>query len=250
MPQSRPFWTIGKIYWLLYILPLAAWFAMDGFELFYIEPDSRHPERVWFKLFVYLLIVNTITLFVFRSDRRRAERGDWRISENTLVYLVVLGGLPGALLAMRLYSHKTAKWSFQLRVFLWASLEIAFTFVVLPRTYSIANDLRWGITLFSLFWWNLEVAQGILRFLKGQPRRRTLYLLQLTLATGLFLLAALGGTHLVARARDARPDAWDYARVGIIGAGALLVIFNEVTLTRQRMRGKLPGWDPLPPPGA
>lgn len=253
MPQAaptRPFWTLNKIYWLLYILPLSAWFAMDGTEMFYLDTDARHPERVWFKLGVYLLIVNFITILVFREDKKRAERGDWRVSEKTLVYLITLGALPGALLAMRMYSHKTAKWGLQLRFFFWAALEVVFTFALLPHTFSYANDARWGICLFSLFWWNLHVAAGIVGYLKGRPKERAKYLLTLAGAAAACLGVVLGGIYLRETLTGRQSEVETYVRVGVLCAGALLVVFNEVTLSVKKIRGKLPGWDPAPPAGA
>lgn len=60
-----------------------------------------------------VLTISTFTLLVYRSDKRRAEAGDWRIPESTLHLAALLGGWPGAFLAQRLYRHKTAKASFQ-----------------------------------------------------------------------------------------------------------------------------------------
>lgn len=250
MPEPRrPFWTVNKVYWLLYIVPLTAWFLMDGTKMFFFEPDVKHPERVWFKLGVYLLLVNVITMMVFAEDKRRAQRDDWRISENTLVYLVTLGGLPGALLAMRMFHHKTLSLWLQARMFGWFGLEAAFTFLVLPHSYSYANDARWGICLFSLFWWNLEVARGILRYYRKRGREQARYLAVALGSTAVLLAVSLGGLYLFDRMGGDKPDGWRYARVGVIAAGVLLVLVNEVTLTVRGIRGKLPGWDPIPPPG-
>ena len=50
----------------------------------------RRGER-GFTLVLFALTL--VTMMVFAEDKRRARRDDWRISENTLVYLVTLGGL-------------------------------------------------------------------------------------------------------------------------------------------------------------
>ena len=158
MPQAtltRPFWTLNKIYWLLYILPLSAWFAMDGNVMFYLDTDARHPERVWFKLGVYLLIVNLMTILVFREDKKRAERGDWRVSEKTLVYLITLGHCRGTSCGCTLAQDRqmgAAPGSSSGR-------PVVFTFVVLPTRFRTPTT-RWGICLFSLFWWNFHIALG------------------------------------------------------------------------------------------
>ncbi len=48
-----------------------------------------------------------------RSDKRRAETGAGRIPEATLHAAELIGGWPGALVAQRLFRHKTAKTSYQ-----------------------------------------------------------------------------------------------------------------------------------------
>ncbi|NUN47419.1 MAG: DUF1294 domain-containing protein [Candidatus Brocadiae bacterium] len=244
--QTPPFWSLNKIYWILWILPLVAWFAMDGAEVFFLDTDRKHPERVWFKLAAVLFFVNLITMLAFREDRGRAERGDLRLPEKTLVYLVVLGGLPGALLAMRIWRHKTSKWIFQLRLCFWAAAEAAFTAFALPSTGSIANDIRWGICLFSLLWWNLAVLRGILAA-RPAPRDRARYLGFLSAALLVFLSASLGSVYLFENWKDWPHDAGRHLRWGILASGAVLVVFNEIWLSRQGLRGRLPGWDPVAP---
>ncbi|MEK7466843.1 MAG: DUF1294 domain-containing protein [Planctomycetota bacterium] len=244
--RTLPFWSINKIYWLLYILPLAAWFAMDGSEMFFFDKDPKHPERVWFKLGVYLLLVNMISLLVWREDKRRAERGDWRVSEKTLVYLCTLGGLPGALLSMRMYRHKSRKWSLQLRLFFWSALLVVFAFLVLPHSWSYANDARWGICLFSLFWWNLSIAGGIVRVHRDNGRVLWRYLGLLFGIAVVCVGLAAGGVYFW---EGRKHDPWNMASAAIITGGLVLSIFNEVWLSLRGLRGKLPGWDPIAPAG-
>lgn len=54
-----------------------------------------------------------ITGFAYASDKRSARSGEWRTPEETLHWLEMLGGWPGALIAQRLLHHKTRKGSFQ-----------------------------------------------------------------------------------------------------------------------------------------
>ncbi|HEX8468101.1 MAG TPA: DUF1294 domain-containing protein [Allosphingosinicella sp.] len=63
-------------------------------------------------LLAALLLVNLVTLFRFREDKRRAVAGAWRVPESTLLALAAIGGTPGALLACRLFHHKTRKQPF------------------------------------------------------------------------------------------------------------------------------------------
>ena len=57
---------------------------------------------------------SVVALVTYAVDKRRSERGGWRVSENTLHLLELAGGWPGALLAMKLFRHKTRKLSFLL----------------------------------------------------------------------------------------------------------------------------------------
>ena len=63
-------------------------------------------------LFVYLVIINLLSLFLMAEDKRRARRGAWRIPEKTLFLLPLLGGSVGALAGMRVFHHKTKHWYF------------------------------------------------------------------------------------------------------------------------------------------
>ena len=61
------------------------------------------------KLFfsVYLLLINLTGFICFFSDKRRARKRRFRISERTLFLTALLGGGAGCLLAMYLFRHKT-----------------------------------------------------------------------------------------------------------------------------------------------
>ena len=58
-------------------------------------------------LLYYLLAVNLLTFIVYGLDKKKAQKKKWRIPEATLLFLAALGGSPAALLAMRLFRHKT-----------------------------------------------------------------------------------------------------------------------------------------------
>lgn len=56
-----------------------------------------------------ILIVNLWTMLRFWQDKQRAIAGERRIPESDLLGLALIGGSPGALLARKLFRHKTRK---------------------------------------------------------------------------------------------------------------------------------------------
>ena len=55
----------------------------------------------------YLLAANLLTFVTYGIDKYKARHNKWRIPEATLLLLAALGGSIGALLAMRVFRHKT-----------------------------------------------------------------------------------------------------------------------------------------------
>jgi len=55
-----------------------------------------------------------------RADKFAAERGAWRIPEANLHAIALLGGWPGALVARRVFRHKTTRQPF--RTILWGTV--------------------------------------------------------------------------------------------------------------------------------
>ena len=55
----------------------------------------------------YLLAINLLTFVTYGVDKWKARHNRWRIPEATLLLLAALGGSIGALLAMRVFRHKT-----------------------------------------------------------------------------------------------------------------------------------------------
>ncbi|MCK4492569.1 MAG: cold shock and DUF1294 domain-containing protein [Methylococcales bacterium] len=66
-----------------------------------------------------------ITFLVYAFDKRAAKKGHWRTSENTLHFLALLGGWPGALLAQQFLRHKSRKVSFLMVFWLTFSLNMS-----------------------------------------------------------------------------------------------------------------------------
>lgn len=73
----------------------------------------------------WLVFINLLAFVLFGLDKWKARRGAWRISENALMLLAVLGGSLGALAGMRVFRHKTRHRKFSIGVPLLLVLDVA-----------------------------------------------------------------------------------------------------------------------------
>lgn len=77
-------------------------------------------------------LVNFLTMLRFWQDKQRAIAGERRIPESDLLGLALIGGSVGALLARKLFSHKTRKEPFSTLLLLIVALQVGamFGFVI------------------------------------------------------------------------------------------------------------------------
>ncbi|NRB21034.1 MAG: DUF1294 domain-containing protein [Rhodobacteraceae bacterium] len=78
----------------------------------------------WLVVLLYLLAINTLTLALFALDKYRARHRRWRISEQSLLLVCLLGGTPGAYWARKRFRHKTRKQPFSSHLQMIAVLQI------------------------------------------------------------------------------------------------------------------------------
>jgi len=127
-PDRRPFQpaTIGTNAWIV----LGILLALPAVALFRLSATID-----WRLLAGVPLLISLVTYLAYRSDKKRAQAGEWRVPESTLHILELGGGWPGAFLGQRRYRHKTSKLSFQ----------VMFWLVVLIHQF-LALDylLRWA----------------------------------------------------------------------------------------------------------
>lgn len=73
---------------------------------------------------ISLLALNLISFLLMFWDKRRAERGESRISEKTLFLWALFFGGVGIYLGIFLFRHKTKKWYFVIGVPVLIALNI------------------------------------------------------------------------------------------------------------------------------
>ena len=79
----------------------------------------------------YVVLVNLAAVGVYGWDEYCAIHHRWRISECSLLLLAGIGGSIGALLAMRLFHHKTQHKKFSIGVPIFLLVHITSIFYVL-----------------------------------------------------------------------------------------------------------------------
>jgi uncharacterized membrane protein YsdA (DUF1294 family) len=69
---------------------------------------------VWLCTLILYTLMSAVAFIMYAADKRRAQRGTWRVRERTLHLLELLGGWPGAIVAQKAFRHKTRKLSYRL----------------------------------------------------------------------------------------------------------------------------------------
>ena len=63
---------------------------------------------------IYLILINIIAFLTMFFDKRKAKYGKWRIPEQTLLILALIGGSIGSIIGMYTFRHKTKKLRFSI----------------------------------------------------------------------------------------------------------------------------------------
>ena len=72
--------------------------------------DRKTPLLV---VMAVLIVMNLVSFALMGIDKRRAQRGAWRISEKALFLTTACFGGLGGVLGMKVFHHKTKHWYFR-----------------------------------------------------------------------------------------------------------------------------------------
>ncbi|MGV3581256.1 MAG: DUF1294 domain-containing protein [Methylophilus sp.] len=100
---------------------------------------STYLNKLPIKISIWYLTVSLITFAIYGKDKLAAKFDYWRTSENTLHFLSIIGGWPGAMLAHKLLRHKSKKEEF--RFTFWLTVIVNFIFLFLLQTSYIKSLL-------------------------------------------------------------------------------------------------------------
>ena len=103
MPESYG----GKLPWGSFLV-LAGLLATPAYSLWQFFPikDVQFAGG-------WVLVLSILTFWLYWIDKKRARKGEWRVTENALQLMAFLGGWPGAFVAQKILRHKSSKASFQ-----------------------------------------------------------------------------------------------------------------------------------------
>lgn len=87
-------------------------------------------ENIILYFIIYLIIINLIAFLAMYIDKRKAKYGKWRIPEQTLFILALIGGSVGAIVGMYTFRHKTKKLRFSIGFPVMLALQILLIFMV------------------------------------------------------------------------------------------------------------------------
>ena len=81
---------------------------------------------------IYLAFINVVTFFVYGIDKWKAKKSLWRIREDSLLMLAILGGSIGAWLGMKVWHHKTQhkKFKYGVPAIIIVQLAIIANFII------------------------------------------------------------------------------------------------------------------------
>lgn len=77
-------------------------------------------DEVPVMLFAAYCLLSGVAFLIYGADKSAAAQGRWRTSESTLHTIALVGGWPGALVARRVFRHKTTKQPF--RTIFWGTV--------------------------------------------------------------------------------------------------------------------------------
>ena len=98
-------------------------------------PDINLTIKQWVLIIygAYLLLISIITFILYHADKRKANKGKWRIPEKVLLLLSFLGGAFGGYPAMLIFRHKTKgeHWYFTFVNLLGLAIHIALIILII-----------------------------------------------------------------------------------------------------------------------
>ena len=99
--------------------------------LFGLAAAVNRPTSFALWLVMWVAALSLVTFGIYGYDKGQAQSGGPRVPEAVLHLLGLLGGTPGAFIAMRMFHHKTSKQSFQTIFWLTVAVQLVVLVILL-----------------------------------------------------------------------------------------------------------------------
>ena len=103
--------------------------------LFGLAAALDRPASLALWLVMWVAALSLITFGIYGYDKAQAQNNGPRVPEVVLLLLGLLGGTPGAFIAMRIFHHKTSKQSFQTIFWLTVAVQLVVLVLLLLTRY-------------------------------------------------------------------------------------------------------------------
>lgn len=163
----------------------------------------------------YAVAVNLTTFLLYWQDKSAAKKNIGRVPELVLHALAFAGGAPGALLAQRVFRHKTRKWQFQ--AIFWPSVALHLAITAWGMT-GILTAHGWRGPLWTAFGAGVLAAINVAAFVLEPMRSRSR-----VKATRVILVTLGGGLGAAFRDQRGAGTAWLPYLAATAQLGAALV---------------------------
>ncbi len=89
--------------------------------------------------------ISLLAFIMYAIDKSASQNGEWRTPENTLHFLSLIGGWPGALIAQKKLRHKSRKQPFRFIFFVTIFINLGiFAWLFTPKGLSVLQFLISG----------------------------------------------------------------------------------------------------------
>jgi uncharacterized membrane protein YsdA (DUF1294 family)/cold shock CspA family protein len=99
--------------------------------LFGLASAMNRPSSFALWLVMWVGALSLVTFGIYGYDKAQAQNNGPRVPEAVLHLLGLLGGTPGAFIAMRMFHHKTSKQSFQTIFWLTVAVQLVVLVILL-----------------------------------------------------------------------------------------------------------------------
>jgi uncharacterized membrane protein YsdA (DUF1294 family) len=167
----------------------------------------------------YAAAVNVTTFLLYWQDKSAAQKHVGQVPELVLHALALAGGTPGALLAWRLFRHKTRKWQF--RAVYWPTVALHLALACWGMS-GILTARGWDGLMLTAFAAGVLAAINVAAFVVEPMRSRGPHRGRRAGAARLVLIALGGGLGAAFRDQRGPGAAWAPYLAGAAQLGAAL----------------------------